>query len=113
MTSRADWNAARDEALAALREVRDWRLPAAGWPAVGAVVDDLGAAVAASDLAALWTTTGRLEACSPRRVRTRLGDPPPELPAPRPVLERIAELVHQLARDDDRKDDDEPRARRS
>jgi hypothetical protein len=99
--SETGWDSARDEAIAALREARGWRLPALDWRPVGDAVEGMRAAAAGRDLTALWAMTGRLGSCGPRRVHTRLGDPAPELPAPRPVLERIAELVSTLAGADD------------
>ena len=96
--SRAEWHAARSEALVMLQDAVAWNLPITGWEQVQSAVADMAAAVAATSLDALWQTISRLEYCSPLRVSTRVGDTPP-LPAPKAVRDRVTELIATLARE--------------
>ena len=105
--SDGEWCAARDEALSALRDALWWNLPASRWEQLQNIVADMAAAVAAASVDAPWQTTGRLAACGPLRVVTRLGDAP-QLPAPQAARERITELIHALIRDGDLKTGHEP-----
>lgn len=105
-TSETEWHAARDEALAVLRDALGWNLSLRRWEQVQDTVTEMAAAVAAASTNSLWQMTGRLELSSPVRVATRLGDAA-VLPAPMLVRERIAELVDTLTRVDTLKAGDE------
>lgn len=104
-TGDMDWREACDEAAATLRDALNWELPERRWEQVAATVEGMAAAVTATSLDALWQTTGQLELCSPLRVATKMGDTP-RLPAPKPTLERIGELIDSLTRDGDLKPGD-------
>jgi hypothetical protein len=93
--SDANWQAARDEAVAALTEALTWELTESRWEQVSSAVEEIASAVNAARPDALWQTTGDLQLYASLRVRTRLGDTPP-LPAPKALRERIAELVESL-----------------
>jgi hypothetical protein len=101
-----EWLAACDEALAVLSDSLIWRLPEPSWDHVVAALVEIAEAVEASSLDDLWRGIASLELCGPLRISTRLGDTP-QLPAPKPVLERVAELTTVLRPEDGRKDDDE------
>jgi hypothetical protein len=90
-----DWQRARQEAAAALRDVLCWNLRPARWAQVRDVLAEMPAAAAAPGPAALWDATETLELYAPVRVETRLGDEPRE-PVPVSVREKVAELVDSL-----------------
>ncbi len=96
-----------DAALLALRlMLREWRLPSQAWEEIAELLDELSAAVAAGDTAAVDALTGELEELSGSRV-TRIGGagdgtPPQDdgkTPLPEPYEERVVALVHALAPD--------------
>jgi hypothetical protein len=93
-----EWRAAREESVAALTEALSWHLPEPWWKQVEETLADMAAAASptATSPQALWQATGLLELYSPLRVTTRLGDTP-QLPAPKAVRERIAELIDTLS----------------
>ncbi|MDX3310014.1 hypothetical protein P1S61_13125 [Streptomyces sp. ME08-AFT2] len=101
-----DRNAA-EPALLVLRLMRDeWRLPPQGWEEITELLDELSAAVAAGDTAAVDALTGELEVFSGSRVsrigRSPDGTPPQDdgkVPLPEPERERVVALVHALAPD--------------
>ena len=105
--SRAEWRAARSEALVMLQDALAWNLPVTDWEQVQNAVTDMAIAVATTSLDALWQTVSRLEFCSPLRVATRVGDTPP-LPAPKAVRDRVTELIATLAREGGLEPADEP-----
>src|SRR5450432_2050141 len=102
-----DWREACDDAVATLSDALSWELPERRWEQVAAIVEGMAAAVTAASPDALWQTIGQLELCSPLRVATKMGDTS-RLPAPKPTLERIGELVDSLTRDGDVKPGDGP-----
>jgi hypothetical protein len=104
-----EWRAARHEAVAALTEALRWELPQWRWENVQAVLAELAGADSPDRL---WQATASLELCGPLRVARRLGDAPEpddiQLPAPKAVRERIAELIDTLAPGGHARAGDEP-----
>jgi hypothetical protein len=96
-----DWPAARDEATAVLGEVLSWRLTEPEWEQVTRAVAEVAAAIQAPSTDELWRTTEELQLHGALRVKIRLGEKPPELPAPKALRDRVAELVESLARSAD------------
>jgi hypothetical protein len=99
-----DRNAA-ESTLLMLRLMQDeWRLPPQGWGEITELLDELSAAVAAGDTAAVDALTGELEVLSGSRVgrisRSPDGTPPQDdgkVPLPEPERERVVALVHALS----------------
>jgi hypothetical protein len=93
----------REEALQLLRDVRQWRLPEPRWKWVTEAVEQLASALAAVDGAAAGQAVATLEQVGPTRA-IPLGTAP-VVPAPAPVLQRIAVLIHSLTSLDGDPDD--------
>ncbi|HLK00814.1 MAG TPA: CATRA system-associated protein [Streptosporangiaceae bacterium] len=106
----AEWRAAHLEAVAALTDALEWRLPAQRWEHIQTVLAEMAEAAAAGSTDRLWHATANLELCGPQRVGTRLGDAaePGDMktPVPKAVRDRIVELTHTLG--DRTAADDEP-----
>jgi len=81
-------------ALDVLTDVLQWRLPAARWTRVTEIVQSIDRALSAGDPAALEAATIDLELAGPTRI-IRIGAPP-QVPAPRPVRDRVNSMVHSL-----------------
>lgn len=98
-----DRETARVACLALRLMLKEWRLPPQRWQEIAELLDELSAAVAAGDGAALDALTGELEEMSGSRV-TRIGgarERAPEeddgkVPLPEPFRERVVALVHVL-----------------
>jgi hypothetical protein len=95
------------DALDVLRTVPEWSLPPSHWDQVQDAIAGMASAVAGAQPDVLLRSIGQLELCGPRRVATRLGNTP-ELPVPKAVRERTADLVLVLARDADLSPDEQP-----
>lgn len=87
--------ALRAAVLGVLAGVRAWRLPAARWPAVLELLQELEAALAAGAPDEAAAVAAELEVMGPDRVVPAGSAPPSEQPPPR-VLERLNHLVHSL-----------------
>ncbi|MFD8062019.1 CATRA system-associated protein [Streptomyces cyaneofuscatus] len=82
---------------------KEWLLPPWKWEEIAEQLDELSAALAAGDLAAVDVLTGELEAASGPRV-SRIGAPPDgepsegdrRVPLPEEYRERVVALVHTL-----------------
>lgn len=92
----------RAEVVQLLGAVGQWELSQQRWTVVRARVTALHTALRARDGAAARSAVRELELVGPVRA-TEVGADPPE-PAPAPVREEIAEIVHTLdgATDDGR-----------
>lgn len=84
----------------------EWRLLPEGWQEIAELLDELSAAVAAGDTAAVDALTGELDEFSGSRVsriqRGPAGTSPQDdgkVPLPEPDRERVVALVHALAPD--------------
>jgi hypothetical protein len=82
----------RAEALDALSDASEWKLPADRWQAVQPVLVRMAAALESDDAAALAETTARLKLAGPRRILPigPAAGPPPE------VLTLLNRLQHTL-----------------
>ncbi|MDG9708552.1 CATRA system-associated protein [Streptomyces sp. DH10] len=83
--------------------LKEWRLPPQGWEEIAELLDELLAAVAAGDAAALDALTGELEELSGSRVgridNAQDGTSPEgdgNVPLPESYRERVVALVHAL-----------------
>ncbi|CAD5926133.1 conserved protein of unknown function [Streptomyces sp. KY75] len=82
----------------------EWHLPPWKWEEIAEQLDELSAALAAGDRAAVDELTGELEEVSGPRV-SRIGAPPDgepsegdrKVPLPEEYRERVVALVHTLA----------------
>ncbi|MDX8141565.1 CATRA system-associated protein [Lentzea sp. BCCO 10_0061] len=86
-------------ALAVLREVPEWYLPAHRWELVAQVLDRVAIAHDIGDAAALFRAAAELDAISPVLVK-RIGEEPVGPPPP-PTRDRLNLLIHTLEDDDD------------
>jgi hypothetical protein len=85
----------RQDALSVLEDMLNWQLSAARWEGIAGSVEALAAYLDLGDLAAARETVILLELAGPVRT-TRIGAVPPQ-PPPRPVRERINQLIHRLS----------------
>ncbi|MDX2757705.1 CATRA system-associated protein [Streptomyces europaeiscabiei] len=84
--------------------LEEWLLPPQGWEEIAELLDELSAAVAAVDAAAVDALTGELEELSGSRATPRIegyqdGTSPEgdgRVPLPEPYVERVVALVHAL-----------------
>lgn len=86
---------AGQDAISVLQDILDWRLSAARWEAIAGSVEALAACLDLGDLAAAREIVIQLELAGPVRI-TRIGAIP-VLPPPRPVRERVNQLIHRLS----------------
>lgn len=84
----------RHEAATVLENVLRWELAQTRWDRLAETVDIAVTAEAAGDLNALRQATIQLELSGPVRV-IRIGSPS-TMPPPRPLRERVADLIHSL-----------------
>jgi hypothetical protein len=86
-----DW---RDDAAALLSEAMSWRLTEARWALVSQIISRLEAAAAVGQNATIDRAIIDLESVGPSRA-IPVGSAA-SIPAPEPIRERCAELIHEL-----------------
>jgi CATRA-Associated Small Protein len=84
----------RQDALNVLADALEWRLTETRWSLVAEALGMLTAAVRSGDVGAFRHAVYELELAGPGRA-TGFGDTP-TVPAPKPVLEEINELIHTV-----------------
>lgn len=97
---------AGQDAISVLQDILDWRLSAARWEAIAGSVEALAACLDLGDLAAAREIVIQLELAGPVRI-TRIGAIP-VLPPPRPVRERVNQLIHRLSGEENQAADADP-----
>ena len=83
------------DALSVLQDILGWKLSPARWEGIAGSVEALAAYLDLGDMAAAREIVIQLELAGPVRI-TRIGAVPAQ-PAPRPVRERVNQLIHRLS----------------